>query len=144
MAITAYIITTDWRYQEHLIGFEHVSGAHDGENLADITFKVIQDFNITDRLFAITADNASNNQTLRKGLAKRLQRKSHVIWDASTHTVPCLAHVVQLVVKEMVHSLKIDTPHDKPTMTWDRIDPSLVDRTPNLSTAIHKVCVIAW
>ena len=139
LAITAYVVNSEWEYQEHLIGFEHISGAHDGENLAQITMKVLQDFQIEDRLFAITADNASNNGTLQKDLARRLQRECRLSWDASRHTVPCLAHVVQLVVKEMIEYLKIEAPHDRPETRWEPTIPNPSRRAPRLGDTIQKV-----
>lgn len=139
IAITAYVVNARWEYQEHLLGFEHISGAHDGENLAAITMRVLQSFEIEHRLFAITADNASNNNTLRRQLARRLQREYQLPWDASRHTVPCLAHVIQLVVREIIEYLNIDAPNDTEVGSWDDQQLHGSNRSSRLDNTIHKV-----
>ena len=139
LAITAYVIDSQWEYHEHLIGFEHIQGAHDGEKLAGITMKVLQDFKLEDRLLAITADNASNNGTLRKDLARRLQREYRLRWDATRHTIPCMAHVIQLVVKEIIGHLNIDAPNDIPVNTWDEKQFDKPAAQARLGNTIKKV-----
>lgn len=117
LSITAYVIDSDWQYREALIGFEHISGSHTGDNLASIVFNVLKNCQIDDRLFAITADNASNNNTMRQSLSRLLRIRSRVAWDSTAGTVPCLAHVVQLVVGEIVNSLHIQA-NEETTKTW--------------------------
>ncbi len=72
IAITSYYIYTDWEYKEVLLRFEPVVGAHTGYNLAFLVKQVLQQFSLTDRLYAITADNVSNNQTLQSSLEPSL------------------------------------------------------------------------
>jgi hypothetical protein len=64
MAISGYFIDEDWRYREVLLGFEPLHGAHSGANLSVVLLDVLQKHEIQDRVYAITTDNASNNQTL--------------------------------------------------------------------------------
>jgi hypothetical protein len=51
--------------------------------------------NLTERLLVITADNASNNITLRRSLEAALASRS-ISWNADAMTVNCLAHVLHL------------------------------------------------
>ncbi|KAH7371754.1 hypothetical protein BKA66DRAFT_182365 [Pyrenochaeta sp. MPI-SDFR-AT-0127] len=58
------------------------------------------------RLLAITADNAGNNGTLRT-CVKGALRKKDITWKANENTIPCLAHVINLVVQEIIRHLKL-------------------------------------
>lgn len=51
-----------------LIGVEHILGVHTGRNIAQIVDRVHVQFCLVGWLLAITTDNASNNNTLRRTL----------------------------------------------------------------------------
>jgi hypothetical protein len=96
----------DWKLREALLGFEPIEGSHTGWNLARIVKKVLIRHNLTDRLFAVTADNASNNGTLRSSLEVALA-SLNVAWNAKAMTVNCLAHVINLSAKVLLDGLRI-------------------------------------
>ncbi len=106
LGITAYYISEDWEYKEVLIGFEPVEGAHTGENLAYIVEDVLSRLKLTRRLLAITADNASNNGTLRRSLQSLLSSQD-VEWEAEAMKVNCLAHVFHLSAKALLAGLDL-------------------------------------
>ena len=56
-------------------------------------------YNLKECLFAITPDNASNNKTLHQhvaGICNTFEQGYHM---------PCLAHVIQLAVKELLTNI---------------------------------------
>jgi hypothetical protein len=139
LSITAYVISEDWKFQEHLIGFEHLSGSHTGENMARLVMGVLKEYEIHQRLFAVTADNAANNNTLRKHLALLLQRDHKVAWYPEANRIPCLAHVIQLIVQEMVRSLKVEPTQDSPATSWDPAQLENLTDSTHFGTTIQKV-----
>lgn len=72
MAVTAYYITTDWSYREDLLAFEPMQGSHTGRNMAIVIDCIVQEYQIGDRLYAITADNTSNNDAFCQQLEEIL------------------------------------------------------------------------
>jgi hypothetical protein len=100
MAITAYFIDEDWEYREVLLGFEPLQGKHSGQNLSDVLFDKLRQHEIDQRVFAITTDNASNNKTLMTALQKAIPD------DTTLIRVPCLAHVIQLSLNELLGHIK--------------------------------------
>jgi hypothetical protein len=64
-------------------------------------------FNITDKLYCITADNASNNSTMMDALSKRLQTEFGVSLDPDEQLIPCMAHVINLAVGSFLKNLKV-------------------------------------
>ncbi len=127
IAVLAYYVSEDWKYREVLLGFEPVSGSHTGQNLARIVEGVVMQFNLTDRLLAITCDNASNNSTMCRALEDAL-RSQDVDWSADAMKVSCLAHVLNLSAKALLVSLDVTNEE-----SGDDIPPELDESSPELS-----------
>lgn len=117
MAITGYFIDQDWQYREILLGFEPLHGTHSGVNLSSVLLKLLEQYNIVDRVLAITTDNASNNGTLVDSFQDsvdllELPNQSIVV------RIPCLAHVIQLSLRELLGLVKADPKNDTTDKVW--------------------------
>jgi hypothetical protein len=112
MAISGYFIDEDWRYREVLLGFEPLHGAHSGANLSVVLLDVLQKHEIQDRVYAITTDNASNNQTLVNTLQQSMPD------DVNLIRVPCLAHVIQLSLNDLLRHMKAIPQNETTDTTW--------------------------
>ena len=76
--------------------------------MARILYKVLERFSITKRLLCITTDNAGNNGTMRKELEDMLNDLDiNNSWSSESTKIPCLAHVIQLVVKAILGAFDI-------------------------------------
>ena len=64
MAIVGYFIDRNWKLREVLLGFEPLSGQHTGRKLAIVVNAVLDNYRLSDGVFALVTDNASNNGTL--------------------------------------------------------------------------------
>jgi hypothetical protein len=141
LGIMCYYITQDWKYEEHLIGFEPVKGSHTGQNLGEIVERVLGENDLLSHLLAITTDNAGNNNTLRKELAEALDRLHGVNWNKDCGTIPCLAHVLQLVVKKMVSELKIEAKNDTLPNNFDENEiTEEMELALSFANTLKKVC----
>lgn len=60
LAMTGYFITTDFNFQEVLLGFVPLSGAHTGDQLAHLVLEVLKKHNLLYRVLGITTDNVSH------------------------------------------------------------------------------------
>jgi hypothetical protein len=101
LAIVVYYVSTDWKYRQVLIGFERLSGGHTGVNLAEVVVNVLGEYKLLKRIFAVTADNASNNATLRRALQSKLCSFG-IGWRADAMTVNCMAHILNLSAKALL------------------------------------------
>ncbi len=100
--------------------------------MADILYNVLECFSITNRLLCITTDNAGNNGTMRKELEELLNNLDvNNGWSSESTKIPCLAHVIQLVVKAILGAFDI-----KPAESED-FDDDVNGRS--VSSAIAKV-----
>lgn len=123
MAITGYFLDENWEYHEILLGFEHLHGSHSGANLCVLLLQLLQEHQITDRVLAITTDNASNNVTLMVSVyeaLESLQSSNHV----AIIRAPCIAHVIQLSLKDLLGKMKAAPKINTAEQTWsdDRVD----------------------
>jgi hypothetical protein len=136
LAVTAYYITADWKWKEVLIGFEHIKGNHTGSTMAQTVHRILDQFELTDRLYCITTDNASNNGKMRKELESMLNSSQ---WSSEGTKIPCMAHVIQLVVKAIFHKFEIPSNQDVETDEEPDVSGHTND-CGSVSDAIKKVC----
>jgi hypothetical protein len=100
--------------------------------MADILYNVLERFSITKRLLCITTDNAGNNGTMRKELEELFNNLDiNNGWSSESTKIPCLAHVIQLVVKAILGAFDI-----KPAES-EQLDEDIDDRS--VSSIIAKV-----
>ena len=139
MAITAYSISKKWEHQETLIGFEHLSGAHTGENMALVVKEVLKRFGLQTRLLAITSDAASNNKTLKKAIARTVRKETRDDWNYRVGDINCLAHIIQLVVVELISVLRVEAARDTPALALRESDLQTDSEPGKFSNTIKKV-----
>jgi len=92
--------------EEVLIGFEEIKGSHTGANMAGIINDVLARYGIQDRILGFTTDSASNNRTLTEALNNAWSLLS-VEWCQLENHIPCMAHVVQLILGAFMSSIKV-------------------------------------
>lgn len=121
MAINAYFIDFAWQYHEVLLGFEHVSGSHTGNKLAQVLRNVLKFHHLDNHLQAITSDNAGNNQTMHSELVEMLRDRHSEVSECvhGIELVPCLAHVIQLALKALLGKIHISPKNDELRKSWD-------------------------
>lgn len=117
MAVTGYFIDQDWNYREILLGFEPLHGTHSGINLSAVLLDLLQQHQIVDRVLAITTDNASNNNTLMSSIQESVQ-SLELAEKTTIIRVPCIAHVIQLSLKQLLGQMKANPINETAEMNW--------------------------
>jgi hypothetical protein len=64
MVVTCHFIDTNWKLQKRIVQFIDVKTAHSGVELFNNILNCIQSWSIEHKLFEITLDNASSNNTM--------------------------------------------------------------------------------
>lgn len=104
-------ITSHFIYNKKLqcvgIGFEKCDNSS-GEGLAKIFIKILSEYNIEKKIFAISSDNgkkifilAPNNGVFINYLSSHLKAKG-INFDISVNWVRCICHVINLCVEGIV------------------------------------------
>jgi hypothetical protein len=109
VAITVHYIDNQWTLQQPLLAFKVLEGKHTGYNMACTVRDTLEEFDIIQKLYCITTDNAKNNIKMAEHLAKMLAIED-VEWDPTINHVRCLTHIINLVVQEFLDTLQIASP----------------------------------
>ena len=107
LAVTAHWIDERWKSCSVTIGFEKITGAHTGHNLADIVHKVLQDYQLTSKPFHITMDNAANMDILASSLEAKIQNSS--IFTAAEGRIHCIGHIINLASQAALTAIQADS-----------------------------------
>src|SRR5580692_3843157 len=77
--------------------------------MAGILHNILEHCSITKRLLCITTDNAGNNGTMQKELEELIKKLDiNNNWSSESTKIPCLAHVIQVAVKAILHAFNIE------------------------------------
>ncbi len=133
LAVVGYFIDKDWKLREVLVGLEHLVGRHIGRNMGDKVYDVLVRYGVQDKVQAITTDNASNNGTAVSYL------RSFVCATTITYHIPCLAHVLQLLLGAMLATLKACLAIETKVEVWNDDLVSAVRQQTGFAHVIEKV-----
>lgn len=87
--------------------FTELYGVHSGENLATTVLSTLSDLDLQGKLISITGDNASNNEVMASELYLTLRDSNPEIQFCGIDSyIHCLAHILNLIVKDILHALK--------------------------------------
>jgi hypothetical protein len=121
MAVTGYFPDEDWNYREILLGFEPLHGSHTGSYLSTVLIELLEKHQIKNRVLTITTDNASNNLTLIDSLQESLQ-SLELPSQIPIIRMPCIAHVIQLSLKELLGQMEVNPRNDREETEWTERD----------------------
>jgi hypothetical protein len=100
-----------------LLGFRPLHGSHTGNGLSDVLHQLLKERKLLDRIFSVTTDNASNNETSLRALQEKLISTGEIGARKSIVRVPCMAHVIQLCLKQLLGHIRAAT-KDKEVKTF--------------------------
>jgi hypothetical protein len=70
-------------------------------------YDLLAQFGLKSKLYCVTTDNATNNDTLTVTLQTRLEIDDAIHFDQSEQHIPCVAHVLNLAVQSFLRNLKV-------------------------------------
>jgi hypothetical protein len=112
LAITVHFIDDKYRLHQELLVFVPLEGSHTGEYMASVVFDMLEEFDIKEKFYCVTTDSAKNNLKMVKVLSRLLLERCNIEWDSETNHIPCLAHVINLVVQKFLKTLAIKVDND--------------------------------
>lgn len=139
MAVTGYFLDQEWNYREILLGFEPLYGSHTGAYLSTVLLNLLEKHEVTNRVVTITTDNASNNGTMLgslQGAIETLELPSHI----PVVRIPCIAHVIQLSLKELLGQMDANPRNDREEMEWVEGGTRARQDNRKIVVTLNKVC----
>jgi hypothetical protein len=102
LGVTAHYLDEQLRVKTVLLGLRPMYGAHSGIAIAEELLNIMRDFKISDRIGYFVADNASNNDTALREIAKEIDV------DPLRQRIRCSAHILNLVAKAILYGTDSD------------------------------------
>jgi hypothetical protein len=103
--ITCHWVDKSFTLHDALLDFKRIKGRHVGRSLSTAVYNVLNEFDLCDKLFCITSDNASNNYTMLDALSNLLWDERSIDWKGREHHIACLNHVINLCVQDFLKGL---------------------------------------
>ncbi len=94
LAITSHWTDEYFNLKEILLDVIEMREAHTGEKIAEQVVKTLEEFGLREKLFCITADNASSNRTMARAISNAIKSFSD-----SQHLLGCTGHVFNLAAQ---------------------------------------------
>jgi hypothetical protein len=107
IAITAHWTDENWKTQSTLMAIRELEGDHDGENISQIVFSVLKEFDVVNKFGYFTGDNASNNDTALEWLTQRLVDDGGIGFNVTERRLRCFAHDMQIAVNGLLFGPKV-------------------------------------
>lgn len=142
LGITAHWIDGKFRMNEVILAMQEIEGAKTGANLAKYFIEILEKFNINDKIYCVTADNASTNGVMAREIANEIEE-----FKNNTNLLGCVAHVINLVAcaglavfsKKLGETTSVNIDDILEDDTFDQIDaPGALSRLMGFITAIMK------
>jgi hypothetical protein len=98
---------------ESILDFKRLMGKHTGGHMARELFRTLEEFDITEKLFCITSDAASNNTKMAATLEVILRDEKQMKWSAEEMHINCLNHIINRAVQEFLTKIKVTYPDNE-------------------------------
>jgi hypothetical protein len=100
IVVTCHFIDGAWQLHKRIIQFIDVKTSHSGVDLFKNILNCIKSWNIEQKLFGITLDNASANDNMMDLLKHHLVKEKLIPVQGELIHHQCVGHVINLIVKD--------------------------------------------
>ncbi|BAH93922.1 Os07g0469700 [Oryza sativa Japonica Group] len=114
LSVVIHFIDDDWQMQKRVLGLRLIDVSHTGENIAERIREVIDEFNLADKIFAVTMDNASANSRAMEILQPLfcIYAQSFLLHQR------CACHIINLIVKCGFKRVNVHIDAVRQAITW--------------------------
>ncbi|BAH92438.1 Os03g0844400 [Oryza sativa Japonica Group] len=114
LSVVVHFIDDDWQMQKRVLGLRLIDVSHTGENIAERIREVIDEFNLADKIFAVTMDNASANSRAMEILQPLfcIYAQSFLLHQR------CACHIINLIVKCGFKRVNVHIDAVRQAITW--------------------------
>jgi len=106
LCMTCHFISDDWKLHKSIIRFSMMETPHNSLNMFDVVLRSIQEWNIEDKLFSFTLDNASVNIAMLNHLRENLENKGFLVSNGVLLHYRCGTHVFNIIAQYGLKEVK--------------------------------------
>ncbi|KAK7261864.1 hypothetical protein RIF29_28187 [Crotalaria pallida] len=100
ICLTAHYVDSNWKLNSKILNFCHMPPPHSGLEICAMLLEFLKEWNIEKKIFSITLDNATSNDTLVTILKHKLDDKNGLVAGGEFFHVRCSAHILNLIVQD--------------------------------------------
>ncbi|KAL5789667.1 hypothetical protein ACOSQ2_004555 [Xanthoceras sorbifolium] len=98
MVVTMHFIDKSWVLHSRIMRFIHVLSPYDAKSLGDQLMKCLLDWNVDRKLYVITVDNCSTNDSMIDKIKNKFS--DALLLGGKLFHLRCCAHILNLVVRD--------------------------------------------
>ncbi|KAL0928761.1 hypothetical protein M5K25_000682 [Dendrobium thyrsiflorum] len=106
MVVTGHYVDSNWKLQKRVLSFLHLSPPHTATEIVDTFYKSLHEWNLENKVFTLSVDNASNNDRAIKLLKDNFRVRKKLFFGGKIFHVRCCAHILNLMVKNGIKSIE--------------------------------------
>ncbi|XP_048501335.1 zinc finger BED domain-containing protein RICESLEEPER 2 [Beta vulgaris subsp. vulgaris] len=103
MVLTAHFVDKNWKLQKRVLNFVHIPPPRKGKDIANCIFKCLKEWDIESKVFTVSLDNASANDSCINIIKDTFSLTKRLICGGKLFHVRCCAHILNIMVQ---HGLK--------------------------------------
>nr|GMC66613.1 zinc finger BED domain-containing protein RICESLEEPER 2-like [Ipomoea batatas] len=107
MVVTGHWIDSSWRLQKRVLSFINIPPPRGGLQLSNAIFGCMKEWGIEKKVFTITVDNASSNDSAIRYMKDTLQRSRSLVCGGRFFHVRCCAHILNLCVQDGLDKIQL-------------------------------------
>ncbi|EOY16831.1 BED zinc finger,hAT family dimerization domain [Theobroma cacao] len=100
LCLTAHFVNKNWVLQKRILNFSFMPPPHNGVALSEKIYALLVEWGIESKLFSITLDNASANDTFVDLLKVQLIMRKQLLGRGKFFHIRCCAHILNLIVQD--------------------------------------------
>ncbi len=140
LKVLIYWMNVTFQYHEHLIEFTSLQVEHTDCHLMQKLFKILNTYNIKNKLFDVVINNASNNDILKKKLERALNQRD-ISWNRAQNSIFCMTHIINLVTQEFIKVIESETLYDNFAVLLNDDQVKNVITSNDLCTVVKKIFI---
>ncbi|CAN1125141.1 Zinc finger BED domain-containing protein RICESLEEPER 1 [Linum perenne] len=136
MCITTHFVGHDWKLHKKVISFSRIT-SHKGSDIGAGIARCPDEWGLK-RLFTVTVDNASANDSATKYLHRKLHGWGTQFLSGNYLQVRCVCHIINLIVQDGLNKIGMSVRRVREALRWDRASPACEECFRN-AVAIRKM-----
>nr|GMD47281.1 zinc finger BED domain-containing protein RICESLEEPER 2-like [Ipomoea batatas] len=100
ICLTGHFVDENWKLNSKILCFAKMPLPHTGVELAAKIYQFLKEWGIERKVFSLTLDNASCNDTMQEIVKEQLTLNESLLCDGEFFHIRCSAHILNLIVQE--------------------------------------------
>ncbi|XP_047326216.1 zinc finger BED domain-containing protein RICESLEEPER 2-like [Impatiens glandulifera] len=106
MVVTCHYVDSNWKLQKRNLNFCSIPPPHTGIVVCDVLSKCLVEWEIENKLWTVTVDNAAYNDVAVRLLKENISYKNNLPLCGKLFHVRCCAHILNLLVQDGISEIQ--------------------------------------